>query len=104
MDSDQDICMLCGKDGGQMNVVGDKGVNMIIRARIENQENDIHAQLIRLQQSQCPVYVHHDCRRRFFDLRKRTDSLSRPKKLRSSTDVVFKWEICSFLCLKPVDL
>ena len=57
----------------------------------------------RLQQSQSPVYVHRDCRR-FVDLRKRTDSLSHPKKLRSSTDVVFKWETCCFLCLKPVDL
>ena len=86
-----------------MNVVGGKGLNTIIRASIEKQENDIHEELIRLQQSQYPVYVHHDCRR-FVDLRKRTDSLSLPKKLRSSTDVVFKWKTCCFLCLKPVDL
>ena len=99
MDPDQDICVLCGKDGGQMNVVGNKGLNIIIRASIEKQENDIHAELIRLQQSQCPVHVYHDCHRRFVDLRKRTDSLPRPKKLRSSTDVVFKWETCCFLCL-----
>ena len=55
MDPDQDICVLCGKNGGQMNVIGDKGLNAIIRASIEKQENDIHVELIRLQQLQCPV-------------------------------------------------
>ena len=52
MDPNQDICVLCGKNGGQMNVIGDKGLNAIIRASIEKQEKDIHAELIRLQQSQ----------------------------------------------------
>ena len=104
MDPDQDICVLRGKDGGQMNVVGDKGLNTIIRASTEKQENDINEELIRLQQSQCPVYVQHDCCRRFVDLRKRADYLRCPKKLRSSTDVVFKWERCCFRSLKPVDL
>ena len=42
MDSDQDICVLCWNDGGQMNVVGGKGLNTIMRASIEKQENDIH--------------------------------------------------------------
>ena len=77
MDLDQDICVLCGKDGGQMIVVGDKGLNTNIWASIERQENDIHEELIRLHQSQCPVYIHHDCRRRFADLRKRTEVIYR---------------------------
>ena len=81
--------MLCGKDGSQMNMAGNKGLNMIIRASTEMQENDIHEELIRLQQSQYPKYAHHNCRR-FVDLPKRTDSLPRPKKLGSSTDEVFK--------------
>ena len=45
MDSDQDICVLCRKDGGQMNLVGDKGLNTIIRASIEKQENYINEEL-----------------------------------------------------------
>ena len=45
MDSDQDICVLCRKDGGQMNLVGNKGLNTIIRASIEKQENYIHEEL-----------------------------------------------------------
>ena len=97
MDPDQDICMLCGKDGRQMNVAGDKSLNTIIRASTEKQGNDVHEELIRLQQSQCLMYVHCYCRRRFLDLRKRTDSLPCPKKLRSSTDAVFKWETSCFL-------
>ena len=97
MDPDQDICVLCGKDGGQMNVAGDKNLNTIIRASTEKQGNDVHEELIRLQQLQCLMYVHRDCRRRFVDLRKRTDSLPCPKKLRSFTDVVFKWETSCFL-------
>ena len=95
--------MLCGKDGGQMNVGGNEGLNMIIRASTEMQVNDIHEELIRLQQSQYPKYAHHNCCR-FVDLPKRTDSLPRPKKPGSSTDEVFKWETCSLLCLKPVAL
>ena len=96
MDQDQDICVLCGKNGGQTNVVDDKDLNTIIQASIKRQENDIHEELIRLQQSQYPVYVHHDCRRKFVVLRKRTDSLPLPKKVRSSTDVMFKWETLLF--------
>ena len=82
MDPDQDICVLCGKGGVQMNVVGSKGLNTITRTNIEKQDNDIHEELIRLQLSQCPVYVHHDCHRMFADLRKRTESLPCPKKLK----------------------
>ena len=87
-----------------MNVVGGKGLNTIIRASIEKKENEIHEKLTRLQQSQCPVYVHHDCRRRFVDLRKKSNSLPQQKKLRSSTDTAFNWETCCFLYLKSVDL
>ena len=76
MDLDQDICVLCGKDGGQMIVVGDKGLNTNIWASTERQENDIHEELIRLHQSQCPVHIHHNCRR-FVDLRKRTEVIYR---------------------------
>ena len=78
MDPDRDICVLRGKGGVQMNVVGSKGLNTITRTSIEKQDKE----LIKLQLSQCPVYVHHDFRRMFADLRKRTDSLPCPKKLR----------------------
>ena len=77
--SGQEVCMLCGNDGGKMYVVGGKGLNTIIGASIKKQENDIHEKLTRLQQSQCPVYVHHDCRRRFVDLQKKSNSLPQQK-------------------------
>ena len=104
MESCQDVCVLCKRNGGQMNLLGDKGLNTMIRVSIEKEDHYLLEKLTELQQSQCPVHVHHDCRRKFVDLRKVPNSLPQSKKLRSSTETIFRWESCCFLCAKPIDM
>ena len=49
------------------------------------------------------VLVHHDCRRKFVDSRKKSSSKIQPKKLRSSLDSSFNWKSDCFLCSNKAD-
>ena len=104
MESGENVCVLCGENGGQMNVVGQKGLNTMIQTSIKRQEYEMHKELTRLQQSLSSVHVHHNCRRRFVDLRKRSDSLPQQRNLRSSTDLSFDWKTCCFFCQKSASV
>ena len=47
--------------------------------------------------------VHHDCRRKFADTRRKSSSYVPRKKLRSSSEVSFNWKSECFLCSKKAD-
>ena len=99
-------CVLCkGDDEKQMNVVGEKGLKTLINVRLKNQMQDLHQELISLQESKAPILVHHDCHRGFIDPRTGKDppEVQAAKKLRSSIDTVFDWKKCCFLCEKKAD-
>ena len=78
-----------------------KGLNTLIRISAERELEDLHNYLKETEN----VFVHHDCRRKFVDQRKRsTDGTFPSKKLRSSLDRTFNWKLHCFLCTEPVDL
>ena len=95
------VCALCQSDEGKMNAVGEKGLRTILRASYEKQEDAIYERLMILKDKSSPLYVHNDCRRKLVELRKKP--LPEAKNLRSSTEVLFCWKECCFLCAKPID-
>ena len=70
-------------------------------AASKKKETELTQTLKDLQNRGTPVHVHHDCRRRLTDFRKKPVG-PEPKRLRSSIDVAFAWKICCFLCSKPI--
>ena len=98
----REVCALCKSDEGQMNVVSEKGLKTMLRASQEKEKHDIYDELTRLRNSEGTVLVHHDCRRKLIDTRKK--AIPEAKKLRSSTDVAFSWKNCCFLCGKLTNM
>ena len=90
------VCALCQSDEGKMNAVGEKELRTILRASYEKHEDAIYEKLMILKDKSSPLYVNNDCRRKLVELRKKP--LPQAKKLRSSTEVVFCWKECCFLC------
>ena len=95
-------CVLCKNDFTESDPsvqVRQKGLNTLIRI---SAERNMEALNIYLQEVDSSVLVHHECRRRFVDTRKRsTEEVTQPKKLRSSLDRCFNWKLHCFLCSEP---
>ena len=94
-------CTICGTDEGDMNLVGEKVLKTLMKAAYEKQENELKNTLKDYQYRGKQVYVHHECRRRLTDLRKKPTG-PEPKRLRSSVDADFTWKICCFICSKAI--
>ena len=98
----QNVC--CGKgeftESAPSVQVHHKGLNTLIRISTERKLEELHNYLQEIKH----VFVHHNCRRKFVDTRKRSTEGTFPsKKLRSSLDT-FNWKLHCFLCAEPVDL
>lgn len=94
-------CSICGSKEGKMNMVGIKGLKTLMKASSTRNETDLSQRLRDHRDREESVHVHHDCRRKLTDLRKKLDT-PEPKRLRSSIEAVFAWKVCCFLCSKPV--
>jgi len=98
-----EVCIIC-KDNqpSEMNVVREKGLNTLIEISLKNNEHDIHRRLKEMKEEGSKVSIHHDCRRRFTDLRKKNNAKTEgpeAKRMRSSTNFTpFEWKRCCFLC------
>ena len=104
--SSSGICIVCkSSDDSQMNVVRDKGVKTLIHMSLEKEKEELHQELIEMTKSGTPAVVHHSCRRRFIDPRKKSESTEQPtQKLRSSMSAVFDWKNFCYLCEKKAEL
>ena len=89
-----------------MNLVGEKGMNTLLRISLEKERKELYDQLYEMKKSGIAVLVHHNCRRKFIDPRKKdcTEEAPAAKRLRSSTSNLFDWKTCCFLCEKKVEL
>lgn len=99
-----DKCVLCKESQGQMNVVGEKGFNTLLRISLEKDESELHKELTFLKEQESKVLVHHDCRRRFVKRKKEKDSEPEIKRLRSPTNSLFDWKRFCFLCGNAADI
>ena len=98
-------CVLCKKgeftESAPSVQVHHKDLNTQIGICAEQKLEELHNYLQEIEH----VFVHHDCRRKFVDTRKRSTEGTFPsKKLRSSLDRTFNWKLHCFLCAEPVDL
>lgn len=101
-----EVCVLCKETDGQMNEVGHKGYRTLLRTSLERGKQELHDELERLTSLKSPILVHHNCRRRFVDIR-RTEPKEeeKVKRLRSSlSGVTFDWKTFCFICGKVVDI
>ena len=76
-------CTICGFNEGEMNLVGEKGLKALLMATSKKKETELTQTLKDLQNRRTPVHVHHDCRRRLTNFRKKPVGLE-PKRLCSS--------------------
>ena len=99
-----EVCIICKESQpSQMNVVQEKGFNKLVEISVIKEEEELLTELKRLKEEGSNIFVHHDCRRQFTDLRKKPKEDSEPqtKRMRSSTDFSpFDWKTCCFLCGK----
>lgn len=79
----------------------EKGLKILPMAASKKKETKLTQTLKDLQNRGTPVHVHHDCRRRLTDFRKKPVG-PETKRLRSSIDAAFAWKICCFLCSMPI--
>ena len=103
--SSNDRCTLC-KDVFQTppTTVQKKGYETMLRICIEHDMQDLANDLKEKFINGCPILVHFDCRRKFTDTRKKSQSKIPPKRLRSSMDNTFNWKEHCFLCNTKVDI
>ena len=78
-----------------------RGLKTLFMAASKKKEMELTQTLKDHQNRGTPVHVHHDCRRRLTDFRKKPVR-PEPKRLRSSIDAAFAWKTCYFLCSKPI--
>ena len=96
------ICIICGNDEGSKNVVGEKGLKTLMKAATTKSMTELVQMLKDCRDGEKLVYVHHECRRKLTDLRKKPAG-PEPKKLRSSSiEESFSWKLCCFLCTKLI--
>lgn len=100
-----DKCVLCEESQGQMSLVGEKGFSTLLRISNERDLKDLQEKLICMKDSESKVLVHHDCRRKFVDCRRKKEQPEpERKKLRSSTEASFDWKSFCFLCGIKADI
>ena len=103
-----DTCVIC-KLGFDQNAPGNtlykKGLETLMRVCKQHERPDVHQNLVQKIQSNQKIKVHHTCRRKFTDTRKSSsESLSSPKRLRSSVESNFDWKFHCVLCEKVIDV
>ena len=76
----------------------------MIRVSEERDKQDIHDYLVEMKESNQEVKVHHNCRRKFTDSRKKSsDEETSSKRLRSSLEKRFNWKTHCVICEKVID-
>ena len=76
----------------------------MIRVSEERDKQDIHDYLVEMKESNQEVKVHHNCRRKFTDSRKKSsDEETSSKRLRSSLENKFNWKTHCVICEKVID-
>ena len=66
------ICKLQIGENAPANVLFKKGLETMIRVSEERDKQDIHDYLVEMKESNQEVKVHHNCRRKFTDSRKKS--------------------------------
>ena len=102
-----DRCVICLEQFDQslpkVNVL-EKGLANLIKISKERDMNALHKYLLDMRESNGKVSVHHQCRRKFTDTRKRKSSTFHSKRLRSSSDAPkFDWKEGCFLCSEKIN-
>ena len=80
-----------------------KGYETLLRISRERSMLELTNDLINRKDSGQQILVHFDCRRKFTDTTKKSQSNQPSKKLWSSFDNAFNWKQHCFICAKPAD-
>ena len=100
-------CVLCRCEFTDTNsavVVHQKGLATLVRVSKKRKDYDLKNYLKQIEETGEKVLVHHDCRRRFVDKRKKCDKESFPvKRLRSCLEISFNWKLHCFICGETAD-
>ena len=85
------------------NVLFKKGLETMIRVSEEHDKLDLHDYLVEMKESNQDVKVHHNCRRKFTDTRKKSSEETFHKRLRSSLENKFNWKTHCVICEKVIN-
>lgn len=101
-------CLLCKKvfNGEDPRItVHKKGLVTLNRISSERGLSHVCDEIKERIDSNLSIYVHHDCRRRFVDnRRKSSETVKPPQKRLRSTEITFNWKCNCFLCSVNVDI
>ena len=79
--------------------VYEKGLTTLIKLSKEKEMGALHSNLLENSEGNGKVAVHHHCRRKFTDTRKKSSRGKPTKRLRSSVETPgFDWKSSCFLC------
>ena len=82
----------------------EKGLANLIKISKERDMDALHKYLLDMRESNGKVSVHHQCRRKFTDTRKRKSNTFHSKRLQSSSDAPkFDWKESCFLCSEKIN-
>ena len=104
--SSSNLCVICNSRGrSKPNAMKKKGLTRLLNNCLLKNEMLLHDNLVEMQNSGVPAVIHHDCRRRFNDNRKRKGTpepmCQQVKRTRSwSAEDNFDWKTFCFLCEK----
>ena len=98
------ICKLEFDENAPANILRNKGFETLIQVSQEHDRPDLHDCLLQMKDSNQEVKVHHKCRRKFTDARKKTSEQPPTKSLRSSIESKFDWKIHCVFCGKVIDI
>ena len=100
-------CVLCKSeftDTKSAVVVHQKRLVTLVRISRKRNRYDLKNYLKETNGNGEYILVHHDCRRRFVDKRKKPDEEYFPvKSLRSSVEISFNWKLHCFICEETAD-
>ena len=83
--------------------VQQKGYKTLLRISRERSMLELTNDLIHRKDSGQQILVQFDCRKKFTDTRKKSQSNQPSKNLRSSVDNAFNWKQHCLICAKAVD-
>ena len=105
-DFSEDKCVLCreGFNESPAVYVYKKGLTTLIKLSKEKEMVALHSNLLEKSEGNGKVAVHHHCRRKFTDTRKKSSRGKPTKRLRSSVETPgFDWKSSCFLCCEKKD-
>ena len=94
-------CVICNSgftDCSPPTVLYEKGLATLIKISGEDNMIELNNKLKEMERLEDTIFVHHHCRRRFTDKRKRSSRTVPSKRLRSSVETSFSWKLHCFLC------